>query len=202
MVLIRAAAELLHQDGYLASSMADIASAAGITKGGLYFHFKSKDEVCEAVQDAAIAMLRAYADQQSTWPLSAIQRLIDLTHTLMSWLDSEPVAGASLRMAREVGANNELFVAFSRAWYEHIRQGIRDAEANGELGDRVPVDVATLLVAVMSLGIEMLVATKTMHADTDLSAGLADMWSVVLPEITGSAEHTDLEPRGSSYRDS
>lgn len=196
LVLIRAAAELLHREGYAASSMSGIAHAAGITKGGLYFHFKSKDEICQAVQNEAIAMLRAYADRQRRRRLSPIQRLIDLTHVLVSWLDSEPAAGASLRMAREVGGTNELFLAFTREWYDLVRRGVRDAERFGALGTRAPAHVTALLVAVMTLGVEMLVATRVEAEGTNLAESLADMWSLVLPEIT--SDHAKLDVRGSS----
>jgi AcrR family transcriptional regulator len=198
LVLVRAAAELLHREGYAASSMTDIAHAAGITKGGLYFHFKSKDEICQAVQNDAISMLRAYAERQRRRPLSPIQRLIDLTQVLMSWMATEPVAGASLRMAREVGTTNELFLAFSREWNDLVRRGVRDAERYGALREPAPVQVTALLIAVMTLGIEMLVATKIASREADLSKSLADLWTLVLPAIT--SDHAHLQVRGSARR--
>ncbi len=43
--ILRAAARLFQQRGYDATSMSDVAAALKLSKGGLYHHFKSKDEI-------------------------------------------------------------------------------------------------------------------------------------------------------------
>jgi len=43
--ILRAAARLFQQQGYDATSMNDVASALRLSKGGLYHHFQSKDEI-------------------------------------------------------------------------------------------------------------------------------------------------------------
>ncbi|HLX83680.1 MAG TPA: TetR/AcrR family transcriptional regulator [Terriglobales bacterium] len=43
--ILRAAARLFQQRGYHATSMNDVAAALKLSKGGLYHHFKSKDEI-------------------------------------------------------------------------------------------------------------------------------------------------------------
>jgi AcrR family transcriptional regulator len=43
--ILRAAARLFQQRGYDATSMSDVAAALDLSKGGLYHHFKSKDEI-------------------------------------------------------------------------------------------------------------------------------------------------------------
>jgi AcrR family transcriptional regulator len=43
--ILRVAGELFAERGYQATSVADIASAAGATKGAVFHHFKSKDEL-------------------------------------------------------------------------------------------------------------------------------------------------------------
>jgi len=43
--ILRVARELFAERGYQATSVADIASAAGATKGAVFHHFKSKDEL-------------------------------------------------------------------------------------------------------------------------------------------------------------
>jgi AcrR family transcriptional regulator len=43
--ILRVAGELFAERGYQATSIADIASAAGATKGAVFHHFKSKDEL-------------------------------------------------------------------------------------------------------------------------------------------------------------
>jgi len=43
--ILRAAARLFQQQGYDATSMSDVAAALNLSKGGLYHHFQSKDEI-------------------------------------------------------------------------------------------------------------------------------------------------------------
>jgi AcrR family transcriptional regulator len=43
--ILRAAARLFQQRGYDATSMNDVAAALKLSKGGLYHHFQSKDEI-------------------------------------------------------------------------------------------------------------------------------------------------------------
>jgi len=43
--ILRASARLFQQQGYDATSMNDIAAALKLSKGGLYHHFQSKDEI-------------------------------------------------------------------------------------------------------------------------------------------------------------
>src|SRR5689334_24784205 len=43
--ILRASARLFQQQGYDATSMNDVAAALKLSKGGLYHHFQSKDEI-------------------------------------------------------------------------------------------------------------------------------------------------------------
>ncbi|MBI4833056.1 MAG: TetR/AcrR family transcriptional regulator [Candidatus Lindowbacteria bacterium] len=47
--IIEVAAELFRKNGFHNSSLAQILAAANLTKGGFYFHFKSKEELGDAV---------------------------------------------------------------------------------------------------------------------------------------------------------
>ena len=43
--ILRTAARLFQQQGYDGTSMNDVAAALKLSKGGLYHHFQSKDEI-------------------------------------------------------------------------------------------------------------------------------------------------------------
>ena len=47
--LIRAAKELYHQQGYHRTTLADVANAANIPLGSVYYHFHTKEALVEAV---------------------------------------------------------------------------------------------------------------------------------------------------------
>jgi len=52
--ILRAAARLFQQQGYDATSMSDVAAALKLSKGGLYHHFQSKDEILFHLMDHAM----------------------------------------------------------------------------------------------------------------------------------------------------
>src|SRR5579864_5772354 len=79
--ILRTAARLFQQRGYDATSMNDVAAALKLSKGGLYHHFQSKDEILfeimnhamEMTQERVIAPVRSIAD-----PLERLRALIRL----------------------------------------------------------------------------------------------------------------------------
>jgi TetR/AcrR family transcriptional regulator, transcriptional repressor for nem operon len=56
--LIAAALQLLHQQGVERTTLADIAQAADVPVGNVYYYFKTKDEVIGAVIDAHVQQVK------------------------------------------------------------------------------------------------------------------------------------------------
>ncbi len=79
--ILRTAARLFQQRGYDATSMNDVAAALKLSKGGLYHHFQSKDEILfeimdhamEITQERVLAPVRGIADPEDR--LRALIRL-------------------------------------------------------------------------------------------------------------------------------
>src|ERR1700684_814831 len=57
--ILRAAARLFQQQGYDATSMNDVAAALKLSKGGLYHHFQSKDEILFHIMSHAMDITEA-----------------------------------------------------------------------------------------------------------------------------------------------
>lgn len=70
--ILRTAARLFQQRGYDATSMNDVAAALRLSKGGLYHHFQSKDEILfeimnhamEITQERVLKPLQSIADPE------------------------------------------------------------------------------------------------------------------------------------------
>jgi len=62
--LIRAAVGLAYQNGFGATSLADIAREAEVPLGNVYYYFKTKDEIGEAIVELRLAQLSA---QRQRW---------------------------------------------------------------------------------------------------------------------------------------
>ncbi|NOX90914.1 MAG: TetR/AcrR family transcriptional regulator [Gammaproteobacteria bacterium] len=61
--IVVAADNLFYQQGYENTSFSDIADVVGISRGNFYYHFKSKDEILNAVIDARIAGIEMMLDE-------------------------------------------------------------------------------------------------------------------------------------------
>jgi TetR/AcrR family transcriptional regulator, transcriptional repressor for nem operon len=57
--LVAAAAQLLHQHGIERTTLADIAKAADVPAGNVYYYFKTKDDVIAAVIQSRIQQIQA-----------------------------------------------------------------------------------------------------------------------------------------------
>src|SRR5258708_1496393 len=57
--LVAAAIQLLHQQGIEKTTLVDIALAADVPAGNVYYYFKTKDEIIEAVVDAHVQRSKA-----------------------------------------------------------------------------------------------------------------------------------------------
>ncbi len=108
--LVDRAIELFRAKGYSATSIDEIVSACGITKGSLYYHFKSKEELGLAAMDKVhayftdcIFSLVTAAEEPGAPELKAFNRAIE--EFFLSHPDGCLLANLSL----EMGTGFELF---------------------------------------------------------------------------------------------
>lgn len=77
--IVQAADQLFYEHGFEATSFADIAEAVGLSRGNFYYHFKTKDQILDAVIaariDATHDMLQAW---DSGTPADRIRRFIEI----------------------------------------------------------------------------------------------------------------------------
>src|SRR5437762_7590799 len=75
------AAEVFHRKGYDNTAMSDVASAAGLTKAGLYHHISSKESLLYTVLDYGLDLTEAYVIkplENISDPLERLKTMIDL----------------------------------------------------------------------------------------------------------------------------
>jgi AcrR family transcriptional regulator len=58
--LVTAAAECFHRHGFASTSLAEVAKAAGLVPGNVFYYFKTKDELALAVVDEWVDRLSRY----------------------------------------------------------------------------------------------------------------------------------------------
>jgi len=126
--------------GYFNTSISDILEATGLTKGGLYGHFASKEDIWYAVYDEAVKIWRSivFKDMKNvTNPLEKIE--ITIENHLASYLGEDVFDGGCffVNMLVEISGQSEKmsnhilrgFVQFSRL----LRTWLEDADDKGLL---------------------------------------------------------------------
>ena len=98
--IIDAAYTLFYQIGFIRTGVDAIAEAAGITKRTLYQHFRSKDELIEAVLEhqhqMALERIRQWADAITGEPDQMVKTLFD---KLAKWADRTEWQGSGFTRA-------------------------------------------------------------------------------------------------------
>lgn len=152
--LVRAGAQMFNRNGYASATIGQIAEAAGMTKGALYFHFASKDGLADAVQEQGHAMLRAFVRDQRRESVPPVQALIDMTHWLAWTLHDDPVVRASFRLTSECTWRRPPVTDFHQAWINEALRLVDRARDAGDLRDRASADGPETLLsaAVCAIG--------------------------------------------------
>ncbi|WP_431236020.1 TetR/AcrR family transcriptional regulator (plasmid) [Mycolicibacterium psychrotolerans] len=82
--IVEAADRLFYEYGFESTSFASIAAAVGISRGNFYYHFKTKDEILNAVINARLAATRAMLAEwasSSGDPLVRVMRFVEIVLT-------------------------------------------------------------------------------------------------------------------------
>ncbi|MFD9336906.1 ScbR family autoregulator-binding transcription factor [Streptomyces sp. NPDC060028] len=178
--LVHAGAQLFQRNGYANATLGDIAVAAGVTKGALYFHFASKDELAEAVQERGGAMLSEEAHALRSRGVPPLQALVDLTHWLARTLHEEPALPASFRITKECAGSEPPVTDFHRAWLTTVCELLQEARDAGELRADHWEGIESA-VAAAACGIEVMAGIGMPYGE--LRRRVSALWLLLLPGL-------------------
>ena len=82
--IIEAADQLFYRQGYERTSFSDIADVVQISRGNFYYHFKTKDEILDAVINARLANTRTMLDQWEIEEKHPEDRIRSFIHILIT----------------------------------------------------------------------------------------------------------------------
>lgn len=150
--IVDAALQVFADKGYAAARIDDIAAAAGLSKGGIYTHFKSKEEIFEALltrvlQPPRPAEVPRPEDLQVT-PQVLVLRVIDPLYDRVA----QPEVLAVLRLLLAEGeqapqAVGRWMAAAIDPCHAELEALVRTGVAQGLLHDGVPARAPRLLLA-------------------------------------------------------
>ena len=159
--ILQAARDCFAERGYAVTRVEEIAKAAGLSKGGLYVHFASKEAIFDALHDEEVARAGEALAVIRALPLPAREKLGALAAGIVARYVSSEQHRRFLLVLGEVGLSTPSVQAKVRATHgmfvAAITEMVEEGVASGEFR-RVDPRHAALLLKVLSDGIEGAIA--------------------------------------------
>ncbi|MGV0028809.1 TetR/AcrR family transcriptional regulator [Phormidesmis priestleyi] len=155
--ILLAAAKLVTTKGLNGLSVGDLAAEVGMSKSGLYAHFKSKEELDLATIETAAAIFDREVLQPAMMAPAGTERLKALASAFLSHLERRVFPGGCFfaAVAAELdtrpGPARDRVVEVLDKWFSLLRQCILDAQAFGEIDPNVEVAQAVFEIESMLL---------------------------------------------------
>ena len=134
--IIENSLQLFSVKGYYNTSVSDILDATGLTKGGLYGHFASKEDIWYAVYDEAVSIWKGLVFRgirNDSDPLERIEKFIE--NDLLDYLGADvfeggcfflnmlvELSGQSASMSRQILRGFVRLSALLRTWLQEAAQ--------------------------------------------------------------------------------
>lgn len=82
--IVKAADKLFYEKGFEHASFTDIAEAVGISRGNFYYHFRSKDEILDAVIELRLQTTREMLDRWQREGVTPEHRILSFVDILIA----------------------------------------------------------------------------------------------------------------------
>ncbi|MET9930048.1 MULTISPECIES: ScbR family autoregulator-binding transcription factor [unclassified Streptomyces] len=184
-LILESAAAVFAERGYERTTIGEILVRAGVTKGALYFHFASKEDLALGVLDAQML------DEPLTPQPVKLQELVDQAFLLTHRLQRDPLVRASVALALDSGAAGVDRAAPFRAWIDQVAEILTVAKVRGELLLHVNVTDTAELFAGSFSGIQAM--SQILCDRNDLTHRVLVLLRCVLPTICTPAVLIRLE---------
>ena len=178
--IMRAAAHQFAQRPYYAVGLDDILAEAQLTKGAMYFHFRSKHALALAIVDEQILRSANAVQDLLARKLSGLETLIDVSYLVAIDDLTQDVTRAAFNLLESVGRTEKLQARLLHGWIELIgeiaERGIREGDIVQQ-GD--PEDIGRLLVSIY-MGLRQ---ASNLDEPVVLLGDFEKAWSTVLRGI-------------------
>jgi TetR/AcrR family transcriptional regulator, transcriptional repressor for nem operon len=178
--ILRAAAHQFARQPYHQVGLDDVLAEAELTKGAMYFHFRSKHALALAIiEDQTTRYTEAVADLLAR-KFSGLETLIDFSYLMAIRDISDDIARAGLHLLESIGRIEGLQANLLGAWVQTLANTVARAIGEGDIfDDRDPEEVGRLLVSIY-MGLRQ---TSNLDEAEQFLSNLEKTWALVLPGI-------------------
>jgi TetR/AcrR family transcriptional regulator, transcriptional repressor for nem operon len=147
--ILRAAAHQFAQRPYYAVGLDDILAEAQLTKGAMYFHFRSKHALALAIVDEQTASSAESVKNLLARKLSGLESLIDVSYLVAVGDITQDVTRASFNLLESVGRTEKLQTRLLGGWIQLMGEIAQRGIAEGDIVEQAdPEDIGRLLVSI------------------------------------------------------
>ncbi|HJQ48147.1 MAG TPA: ScbR family autoregulator-binding transcription factor [Amycolatopsis sp.] len=179
--IIRGAAEAFDRFGYGGTSLSDVIALAGVTKGALYFHFSSKQELARAVIQRQHSWSVGPAKEQVESDGPGLASVIQLSQRLANQLVHDPVVRAGVRLTLETGTFDTAMPDPYEEWIAATTELLHRAAHAGDLRPMVRPETLARYVVGAFTGVQVL--SQVLTGRGDLPERILEMWELLLPAL-------------------
>ena len=152
--IINSAATSFIDDGYSSASLNEMCARAGVTKGAMYFHFATKEDLARALvsvySDKVLGTLAAMPDQSGI----GIESLIDWTFAVSKVIASDTRAKAGARMMQEIGRRNGVSESFMAEIAAQVKAHLDQAVDSGDVNSEISMDLVAQNLVMQLRGLQ------------------------------------------------
>jgi TetR/AcrR family transcriptional regulator, transcriptional repressor for nem operon len=178
--ILRAASRQFAQHAYHDVGLDDILADAELTKGAMYFHFRSKHALALAIIDEELTASTAAFNGLLARKLSGLETIVDYLYLLAVRDINEDTTRAARHLVAAIGRADGLQTTLFKQWIDSLVPVVGRAVAEGDITDQCePEDVGRLVVS-MYLG---LCQTSNVDDPRQFLLDLENAWCLVLPGI-------------------
>jgi len=155
--ILTAAAQVLSEHGYAGTTISRVAETAGVSRGLLHYHFKTKEEMLAEVLQANMEKSVAMTDTIFSDCKSAESFADNLITAVKSLFDTNPqylnLFLEGVVTARHSDAVRRALESLYTSFRESLKDGLSEMERAGIISPAIPPDGLAALIAGMLDGI-------------------------------------------------
>ncbi|MET3919133.1 ScbR family autoregulator-binding transcription factor [Arthrobacter sp. UYEF20] len=187
--IIAGAAAVFEEHGYGSASLTQVSDAAKVTKGALYFHFQSKEDLARAVIEEQHRIVVAESETLLAEDGPALPAMILLCRAFGLKLVHEPAVRAGIRLTLEATAFGPPVQGPYEDWIAVMEQLTDRAKREKQVRSSVDSEALARYLVASFTGVQMVSGVLTGRAD--VMQRIDEMWSILLPGIMHEDFHED-----------
>ncbi len=150
--ILRQAAQLFNRRGFFGSALSDVMQVTGLEKGGIYNHFKSKEDLALQAFDYAVDLVRQEISKAVQGQRNTVDRLKAMISVFQREAEGYPLAGGCPVMNTAIEADDTHPLLRARArqamdeWHQFVRRTIQRGKEKGEIKPDVNAEMFSIVL--------------------------------------------------------